>query len=80
MSIDWPVVRGTGERSRMVMDNGREVRVSQWARVGPAMPAPEISMRRGVVVGMVRLMESLVDLDRLDDFDEVSVMLKDARC
>lgn len=33
MSIDWPVVRGVGERSRMVMWRGRVVRVSQWARV-----------------------------------------------
>jgi hypothetical protein len=62
------------------MDNGREVCVSQWARVGPAMPAPEIRMRRGLVMGMVRVMEGLVGLDRVDDFDEVSVMLKDVRC
>lgn len=42
ISIAWPVTRGTGDRSIMVMDTFRRVRVSQYARQGSAMPAPEM--------------------------------------
>jgi hypothetical protein len=35
----------------MVMEVGKEMRESQYARQGPAIPAPEMSTLSGVVVG-----------------------------
>jgi hypothetical protein len=40
MSIDWPVSLGEGDRSMIVMDGSRRVLASQFAKQGPAMPAP----------------------------------------
>ena len=42
MSIDWPVTLGEGDRSMIVMDVLRRVLASQYARQGPAMPAPDM--------------------------------------
>lgn len=51
MSMDWPVTRGVGERSMMVMERvwvcASGVRRSQCVKTGPAIPAPEIRIRRG---------------------------------
>ena len=40
MSIDWPVTLGEGDSSMIVVDISRRVLASQYARQGPAMPAP----------------------------------------
>jgi hypothetical protein len=50
MSIAWPVGLGTGERSTIVMEVGVGMRESQYARHGPAMPAPDMRILRGVVL------------------------------
>ena len=42
MSIAWPVTLGTDDRSTMVMEISRRVLASQYARQGPAMPAPDM--------------------------------------
>ena len=42
MSMAWPVTLGEGDRSTIVMDISRRVLESQYARQGPAMPAPDI--------------------------------------
>lgn len=42
MSIAWPVTLGEDDRSTIVMDISRRVLASQYARQGPAMPAPAI--------------------------------------
>jgi hypothetical protein len=54
MSIDWPVGRGLDERSSTVREGRRWEgrRVSQYARQGPAIPAPDMRMRRGEHVGV----------------------------
>ena len=53
--MDWPVGRGLGERSIMVMVGRRFEgrRVSQYARQGPAIPAPDMRMRSAVGVGEI---------------------------
>ena len=40
MSIDWPVTLGEVDLSMIVMDESKRVLASQYARQGPAMPAP----------------------------------------
>lgn len=42
MSIDWPVTLGEGDRSIIVIDTSSRVWASQYARKGPAMPAPDM--------------------------------------
>ena len=43
MSMDCPFTLGVGDRSTMVMDISWRVLASQYARHGPAIPAPEMS-------------------------------------
>lgn len=42
MSIAWPVTLGEGDRSMIEMDALRRVLASQYARQGPAIPAPDM--------------------------------------
>ena len=61
MSIDWPVALGEGDRSIIVMEISRRVLESQYARQGPAMPAPTIrTFNLGADIVLCRLLKIYV--------------------
>lgn len=60
MSIAWPVALGVGDRSTIVIDVRSRVLASQYAKQGPAMPAPDIStFKWGVDIVICCLFENM---------------------